>query len=107
MYVVIVKKGGITKGLLAHLSKDQCECELFTMKFHLLHHLCDDLEKFCSTKVLDVARYEHLNVILKTTYRGPFMRKSIRLQETAFALKPIENRLYLKGEMVLDQFSPW
>lgn len=45
------------KNTIARLFENHFKCELFTMKFHLLHHLCNEVEKFCSMRVLNAALY--------------------------------------------------
>lgn len=67
------------------------------MRFHLLHHLCEDLEKFCSIQILDVVLYEYFTVVRKRAYRCNSMRSAPTIQGLVFALKLIVHRLGMKG----------
>lgn len=53
-------------GTMVRLFKNHCVRGLFTMKLHLLHHLCDDLENSRSIQYLDAGFYEHAIVVLKS-----------------------------------------
>lgn len=44
--------------------KDYYESVLFTMKFHLVHDLCEDLNFFGSLTFMDASSYEQFNVFL-------------------------------------------
>lgn len=52
------------KDLMFGLFEDHCACGLFTIKHHLLDHVCDDLENLCSIELLVAARYDHGSVVL-------------------------------------------
>lgn len=80
------------KDTMVHLFENHCECGLFSIKFHLLDHLCDDLEKFHTIKVFHDAPYEHINVVLRREYRGTYIMKATRIREEASVLKPIVDR---------------
>lgn len=84
------------KDKMVHLFEYHCECGYFTMKTHL-NHLCDDLGRFRSMQSLDAASYGHSNVVLRRAYRRTYMRGVSRRQEMASALKPIIQRLEMKG----------
>ncbi len=55
---------------------------LFTLKFHLLDHLADDLKKFSSLSYLDASPFEQYNAVLKHFYRQTSRRHSTALEET-------------------------
>lgn len=42
---------------------------LFSLKFHLLDHLCDDLEMFKIVAFLDASPFESYNILIKKSYR--------------------------------------
>lgn len=67
------------------------------MNFHLLHHLCDEWDKFCSIQVLEAISCEHFNVLLKRhCHRKPVGRVT-RIRETASAVKRIVAGMKLEG----------
>lgn len=53
------------KHTMVHLLENQCGCRSFEMKFHLLDHICYDLERLRIIQFLDAAAYEHNNDFLK------------------------------------------
>ena len=55
---------------------------LFTLKFHLLDHLVEDLSKYGSLQYLDSGPYEYFNSVLKRFYRETSRRKGTALEET-------------------------
>lgn len=63
--------------------------ELFTMKFHLLNHFCDDLEKFCGIQLLMLLFTNIFNVVLRRAYSKTSMRRVTRIQERTSAVKSI------------------
>lgn len=60
----------------------QCVSSLYTLKFHLLNHFLDDLERFESLSFTDAAPFEHFEVLLKQSYRMTSPRMSTRLEDT-------------------------
>jgi len=55
---------------------------LFTLKFHLLDHLPEDLSKYCSLAYLDSSPFEQYNAIIKMHYRKTSKRHATAFQET-------------------------
>ena len=56
---------------------------LYTLKFHLLDHLVEDLLKYGSLDYLSAGPYEYYNTVVKKHYRGTSKRKTTALEETA------------------------
>lgn len=61
---------------------DHCESGLYTLKFHLLDHMVEDIRKFGTLSVLDGSPFEHFNVHIKQAYRKTSQRRSTRMMET-------------------------
>ena len=59
-----------------------CDRGLNTLKFHLLDHLVDDLERFGTIHVLNASPYEHFNLIVKQSYAGTSKRLQTRERDT-------------------------
>lgn len=59
-----------------------CSHGLNTLKFHLLDHLVDDLERFGSIHVLSESLYEHFNYIVKQAYNSTSKRLKTRTADT-------------------------
>lgn len=78
------------------LFKKHCKITLFTIKFDLLDHLLEDLDKFGSVKFLCALAFEHFNIFLKRSYRETYIRSASRLNETSFLLKLIAKGLQRK-----------
>ena len=55
---------------------------LFTLKFHLLDHLTDDLKRYGSLSFLSAGPYEYFNTIVEKHYRTTSKRTSTALSET-------------------------
>lgn len=75
------------KDTMVRLLEKHFECEFFTMKFHLPHQLCDDLDRFRSIQFLDAAHYEHLTVLLKRSYGIFSMPTANRMRGTASVME--------------------
>lgn len=56
---------------------------LYTLKFHLLDHLVEDLGKYGSLDYLNGGPYEYFNAVVKQHYRDTSKRKPTALEETA------------------------
>lgn len=56
---------------------------LYTLKFHLLDHLVEDLLKYGSLDYLNAGPYEYYNTVVKKHYRATSKRRSTALEETA------------------------
>lgn len=102
-----LKKCKRIEGIVSRLFENRRKCWLFKMKFHLVDHLSDLLEKLHSIKVSDAAPYEHNNVVLKGAYYRIFMSRATRTSDTAYALKPIVYGLKTNGRdgFRIDQSS--
>lgn len=59
-----------------------CDRGLNTLKFHLLDHLVDDLQRFGTVRVLSASPYEHYNVVIKQSYSGTSKRLQTRERDT-------------------------
>lgn len=59
-----------------------CSFGLCTLKFHLLHHLIEDLGSFRKIASTDARPFEHLNVLIRQSHRMTFRRLWTRLQNT-------------------------
>jgi hypothetical protein len=56
---------------------------LYTLKFHLLDHLVEDIMKYGSLDYLSAGPYEYFNTVVKKHYRATSKRKTTALEETA------------------------
>lgn len=59
-----------------------CPSGLYTLKYHLLDHLVEDLERFGSISFMDAGPFEHFNVVIKQSYRMTSRRLTTRMDET-------------------------
>lgn len=59
-----------------------CDRGLNTLKFHLLDHLVDDLQRFGTIRVLSASPYEQFNLIVKQSYSGTLKRLHTRERDT-------------------------
>lgn len=57
------------KGPTLHLFGSHCFNGLFLLKFHLLDHLCDELEKFETIGVLGASPFEQFKEAIECAYR--------------------------------------
>lgn len=48
-----------------HVFREHCATELFTIKFHLLKHLYEDLDRFGGVIFLNASAYEHIQIVAK------------------------------------------
>ena len=55
---------------------------LYTLKFHLLDHLPEDIEKYASLSFTDASPFEQYNAVLKQFYRQTSKRIGTALDET-------------------------
>ena len=69
---------------------------LFTLKFHLLDHLVEDLSKFASLDFLSAGPYEYYNTKIKKSYRKTSKRRATAMEETVKDL----------GETISSQREP-
>lgn len=46
-----------------------CSSGLFTLKFHPLGHVVEDLSKFGGLSFVDAGPFEHINVLVNRSYR--------------------------------------
>ena len=81
------------------LFEPHCDSGLFTLKFHLLDHLCTDLRCFGTLAMLDAGPYEHFNHIIKMAYRKTSMRIKTRMDETVDRLEPALKQLRRTNDM--------
>lgn len=74
------------KSVVAKTVAPHCLSGFFTLNFHLLRYLLDDLERFRSLSSMVVGLVENLNVLIKKPYTMTSRRPSTRMHET------VENR---------------
>ena len=55
---------------------------LYTLKFHLLDHLADDIGKYGNVAVIDASAYEGYNTNIKSSFRQTSRRRETRMSET-------------------------
>ena len=67
---------------MASFYKRFTQTGLFTLKFHLLDHLAEDLSKYCSLAYLDSSPFEQYNAVIKMHYRKTSRRHATAFQET-------------------------
>jgi len=72
---------------------DYCDKGVFTLKFHLLDHMVDDLRRFGSLSVLDASAYEHFNTDIKSAVRRTSQRNQFRMDETVGVLSDPMSRV--------------
>ena len=65
-----------------HVFSSNVENGLFTLKFHLLDHLVEDLRNFGSLDVLSASPYEYYNAVFKRHYRETSKRRATAMEET-------------------------
>lgn len=61
------------KKLVVKTFVDHTEKGLFTLKFHLLDHLAEDITRFGSLPSLDATAFEHLNITIRKSYRTNYL----------------------------------
>lgn len=59
-----------------------CPSGLYILKFHLLHHVLEDLERFGSSSFTDARLFEHFNVFIRQSCRTMSRRFSTWLRKT-------------------------
>lgn len=57
--------------------------ERIIMNFHLPLHLCKNLDRFWSERLLGVSLCQYLNVFLKNSYRKPSLKRRSRMWEAS------------------------
>ena len=83
----------VFKRKCVQLFEPTCETGLITLKFHLLDHLCDNLRKFGTVKIINGAKYEQFNLQVKESYRLTSRRRGTATKETVDQLaESISNR---------------
>lgn len=75
------------KAKVWNLFRPHCKPGLNTLKFHLLDHLVDDLERFGTIRVLSASPYENFNLIVKQAYSGTSKRLQTRARDTVQVLE--------------------
>lgn len=80
------KKVQYFKVLTIKTFQDFCVSGLFTLKFHLLDHMVEDMERFGSLQVLDASAFEHYNTDIKAAIRRTSQRKSSCMEEAVSIL---------------------
>jgi hypothetical protein len=72
----------VFKKLVSSVFRPHFENSILTLKFHLLDHVVDDLERFGSIKVLSASPFEHFNLNIKQAYAKTSRRYLTRSRET-------------------------
>ena len=78
----LTTKLGTFKGKTVKLFEPYVDTGLFTLKFHLLDHLVEDLSKFTSLDFLSAGPYEYYNTKIKQSYRKTSKRRATAMEET-------------------------
>lgn len=79
---ILKQKIDSLKECTIQLFKDHCDHGLFTLKFHLLSHLVNDLERFSSLDFLSASPYEQFNRLIKQSYWNTSRRYDTVMDET-------------------------
>ena len=74
---------------------------LYTLKFHLLDHLAEDMARYGSLEFLNSGPYEFFNTVVKKHYRDTSKRKKTAIEETAKNLSTELHRLTLDGQALV------
>lgn len=69
-----------------------CTSIVYTMNFHFLDHLVEDLKRFGDVSVLDASLYKQFRVHKKTAYQESSRRKAARMQRAAMLMKRQQRR---------------
>jgi len=82
---------------------------LYTLKFHLLDHLVDDIEKYSSLAYLDAGPYEHYNAVIKQFYRKTSKRLNTALDETVRRMDQYDSTTFMinQGDKSVIKDSPF
>jgi len=74
------------KDLYKAFFEKYCDEGLFTLKYHLMDHLVDDLEKYTDLSFIASSPYEYFNTWIKNGYRETSKRIDSALEETVKVL---------------------
>lgn len=66
---------------------------LFTLKFHILHHLVEDVKRYTSLEYLSASPYEYYNTRIKQNYRKTSKRHATVMDETVSRINEEINQL--------------
>ena len=66
-----------------------CENGLFTLKFHLLDHLSEDITNYALLEYVDAGPFEGFNTQIKHSFRRTSMRYGTRLEDTVLNMEPV------------------
>ena len=89
----------VFKRKCVQLFERTCETGLITLKFHLLDHLCDNLRKFGTIKIINGAKYEQFNLQVKESYRLTSKRRGTATKETVDQLAESISMRHEKSRM--------
>lgn len=78
------------------MMEEHCETGFLALKFHILHHPCEDFKRIGSAGLVDESAYEHINLVFKRGYQRTSMKRSSRMQESSCALQ--SNIMDLQGK---------
>ena len=76
------KKVNTFKQLTQTVFEPYVENGLFTLKFHMLHHLVEDVKRYTSLEYLSASPYEYYNTRIKQNYRKTSKRHATVMEET-------------------------
>lgn len=70
------------KRVVVNAFSEHCRKGLFTLTFHLLDHMAEDINRFRSAHVLVFSLLDHFNVTIKQLYRTTSLIDGTRTKET-------------------------
>lgn len=56
------------KLMLVETSDEHCDLGLYTIKYHLLTHTAENIQRFGTLSHLDISPYDHFHVYMKQAY---------------------------------------
>lgn len=79
--------------MLVEMFAMNCDYGLYTLQYHLLDRIVEDIRRLGSVTVLDSSPHEHLNMHIKQGNNRILQRKCTRLVETEYVME----RTYVKA----------
>lgn len=73
---------------------ESCKTGLHTLKFHMLHHLAENVEKYIDVTLMEGSPYEHFNLLIKKEYWGTSKRMKTVMDETASRIGHATTKMY-------------
>lgn len=88
------------KMLLETIDEHYNFCQ-YTLKYYLLDHMVDHIQKFETLSVLGSSAYDHFNVLIKQSTRRSLQRRQSRMMETVKVLERNYERVLPYGKWEL------